>query len=106
MSQPFFTPGRILITLGNIAYSAGAFIADYNITHVKNPRWPPHAKFHNGQTMTLGVFLAVTSLFFLLRPAGTVGRQREGVRYAAAIGSFYCAAGWAAILYPGTEWQE
>lgn len=45
-----FTPGRILITVGNLFYSLGAFAADYNETHVKNPRWPPHAKFHNGKS--------------------------------------------------------
>ncbi|CZT23196.1 uncharacterized protein RCC_08906 [Ramularia collo-cygni] len=101
-----FTPGRILILVGNLVYSIGAFIADYNETHVKNPRWPPHAKFHNGQTMTLGVLLASTSLFFLFRPAVSVARQKENMLYAAVVGSFYCAAGLSAILYPGTAWQD
>lgn len=99
-------PGRILILIGNLAYAIGAFVFDYNETHVKNPRWPPHAKFHNGQTMTLGALLASTSLFFLFRPAVSVTRQKENALYAAVIGSFYCAAGLSAILYPGTAWQE
>lgn len=106
MSSTSRTAGRILIVLGNIAYALGAFIADFNETHVKNPRWPPHAKFHNGQTMTLGVLLASTSLFFLFKPADSIDRQRENVLYSAVIGSFYCAAGMMAILYLGTAWQE
>ncbi|KAK1021021.1 hypothetical protein LTR33_018606, partial [Friedmanniomyces endolithicus] len=54
MSQSLLTPGRALITLANLLYAVGAFAADFNETHVYNPRWPPHARFHNGQTMTLG----------------------------------------------------
>ncbi|MGV9367501.1 DUF6640 family protein [Amycolatopsis sp. NPDC003731] len=32
-----------------------------------NPAWPPHAKFHNGQTMSLGLTLGATSLWQLWR---------------------------------------
>lgn len=106
MSSFNLTPGRSCIVLGNLAYSIGAFVFDYNETHVKNPRWPPHAKFHNGQTMTLGTLLAIASLYFLFRPAVSITRQKENVLYAAVIGSFYCAAGLSAIWYPGTAWQE
>ena len=27
--------------------------------HLFNPRWPPHAKFHNCQTMVMGIFLGL-----------------------------------------------
>lgn len=37
--QPWFTPGRVGILLGNLAYSIGAFAADFNETHVYNPKW-------------------------------------------------------------------
>ncbi|GAB7358201.1 hypothetical protein MBLNU230_g0354t1 [Neophaeotheca triangularis] len=104
--SPPITPARILILLGNLFYGVGAFVADWSETHVLNPRWPPHAKFHNGQTMTLGVFLSLTSLYFAFRPAATVQQAKENTFNAALVGSFYCAAGLVAILYPGTDWND
>ena len=75
---------------------------------VHNPRWPPHARFHNGQTMSLGVCLAVASIYFTFRPSlpnNTIS-PKESVFAAAMIGSFYCFAGCTAILYPGTDWHD
>ncbi|KAK5165935.1 uncharacterized protein LTR77_008859 [Saxophila tyrrhenica] len=109
------TPGRILITLANLSYSVGAFLADWSETHVLNPRWPPHARFHNGQTMSLGVCLAASSIWFMIRPGltsnssgkgATVAEAKRGVFDAALVGSFYCTAGMCAILYPGTDWTD
>ena len=42
------TAGRTILTLVAIVTAVGGYIADWNHTHVYNPRWPPHAKFHNG----------------------------------------------------------
>jgi hypothetical protein len=42
-----------------------AYVFDWNETHVYNPHWPPHAKFHNAQTLLLGPLLGTVSLFFL-----------------------------------------
>lgn len=112
--------------LGNLFYALGAFIADYNETHgkhhptqphpfqlqtnliVSNPNWPPHARFHNGQTMSLSVCLAAASIYFTFRPSfpkNTIS-AKESAFVAAAIGSFYCFAGMTAILYPGTNWWD
>lgn len=105
MAQPTITLGRGVITGGNLLYAVGAFLADFNETHVYNPRWPPHARFHNGQTMSLGILLSTTSLYFAYRPFGTqlsTAATRDSIFYSALIGSFYCFAGLTAILYPGT----
>ncbi|EMC93551.1 hypothetical protein BAUCODRAFT_245390 [Baudoinia panamericana UAMH 10762] len=102
-----FTLGRTLIYAANLSYSLGAFAADYNKTHVYNPRWTPHAKFHNGQTMSLAAMLSSASC--------TLAYQSTGVEpdiattllwWAAVFGSFYCASGLSAILYPGTDWAD
>lgn len=45
----------------------GAFSADWNATHVFNPKWTPHAKFHNAQTITLSVVTAGLTLWQLWR---------------------------------------
>jgi hypothetical protein len=81
-----------------------------NETHVYNPRWPPHARFHNGQTMTLGVLLATMSIYFAFRPAFTPrmkpAEQVQSVLWASTVGSFYCLAALCAIWYPGTDWKD
>lgn len=103
------TPGRALFCLGNLFYTAGSFLADWNKTHIHNPRWPPHAKFHNGQTMSLGVLLGLASTYFAFRPVFSklsAGETKHSVFCAAAIGSMYCAAGVSAIFYPGTHWFD
>ncbi|KAK5685006.1 hypothetical protein LTS10_003081 [Elasticomyces elasticus] len=86
MSQPTFTLGRGVLTIGNLLYAVGAFLADFNETHVYNPKWPPHARFHNGQTMTLGILLSATSLYFAYRPFGaqlSTAAAKDSIFYSA-----------------------
>jgi len=91
--------GRILLTISGLGNMLGPFIADFNETHVKNPRWPPHAKFHNGQTMSLGLILGALCLYYTFRRSNN---QRDSLRTAAVLGSIYFIAGLSAILYPGS----
>jgi hypothetical protein len=37
---------RALFTVNAIGVAVGGFIADWTPTHIFNPNWPPHAKFH------------------------------------------------------------
>ena len=106
-----FPAGRILMSIAAITIGAGAYIADFNETHVLNPRWPPHARFHNGQTMSLGVLLGAACLYFLWRSkpqSGVATRdlEKDDLLSAALVGSMYTAAGLSAIWYPGTAWTD
>ncbi|WP_328456774.1 DUF6640 family protein [Amycolatopsis sp. NBC_00438] len=91
--------GKVLISTVAIAGPAGAIAADWNETHVFNPTWSPHAKFHNGQTITLGFELAAVSLWQLWGPGA---RSRAAVRWATLFAGFYSATQVPAILFPGT----
>ncbi|KAE8363239.1 hypothetical protein BDV27DRAFT_146287 [Aspergillus caelatus] len=55
------TLGPLLIALSSIVTASRGYLADWNGTHVFNPQWPAHAKYHNGQTMTTGLPLGLTA---------------------------------------------
>ncbi|KAF7859745.1 hypothetical protein EAF04_008824 [Stromatinia cepivora] len=123
--------GRILLTLSALSQGISPFIADWNETHIYNPRWPPHAKFHNGQTMSMGILLCLVTLYYTWRipinstanpkmkvekkeqgsESSELGMRREmrkemmrdSMVTAAIAGSLYWVAGLSAILYPGSR---
>lgn len=76
----------------------GPYIFDWNTTHIFNPSWPPHAKFHNAQTMSMGVALSGAALYQLWRP----GRSRSSLDSATISASIYWVTQLSAGLYPGT----
>ncbi len=59
--------GRVLICAIAVETTVGPYLADWNATHIYNPTWPPHAKFHNAQTMSLGVGLGLATFWQLWR---------------------------------------
>ncbi len=90
--------GKSLISLVAVAEIVGPFIADWNRTHIDNPRWPPHAKFHGGQTILMGLALGVLSLGYLWLPRGD--RKRD-LRVASLLASVYWITQIGAFLVPG-----
>lgn len=104
-------PGRLLLTLSAIGHILGAPIADFNETHVLNPNWPPHARFHNGQTMSLSVSLGLLILYYTWRSPRTSSSsvpaspraKEDDMLTAAVVGSLYFGSGLTAILYPGSS---
>jgi hypothetical protein len=71
--------------------------------HLWNPKWPPHAKFHNGQTMLMGILGGSLSLFilFYFRPL-----TRTYLLLSAAVASLYWLALLLSPLFPGTDWVD
>jgi len=94
------TAARICLTLVAVPLGLGPFIADWSHTHVFNPKWTPHAKFHNGQTMSIGALLSLVTLYYTWRPDHT--SNSDSIRTAAIIGSLYWISGISAYFYPGS----
>jgi hypothetical protein len=91
---------RFTISFIAVFTSISPFLADFNETHVFNPLWPPHAKFHNGQTMTLGLICGIISIYFLwFRKVST---DIENLKMSCLFAALYWLAMAPAILYPGT----
>jgi hypothetical protein len=62
--------GRWILSAVAATTAVGGYLADWNHTHLFNPRWPPHAKFHDAQTIALGSILGCGGLFLLWRRKG------------------------------------
>ncbi len=71
--------------------------------HLWNPLWPPHAKFHNAQTMLLGILGGSLSLAILF---GSRPLTRPMFLIAAAAAANYFVAMALAPLFKGTAWVD
>ena len=98
LSLKKFPLGKVLISLSAAGTLIGSYVADWNETHIHNPTWPPHAKFHNAQTMSMGVALSLATLYHLWKP----GRSRASLDSAAMIASMYGVTQLSARFYPET----
>lgn len=90
--------GRILVSLIAIVTVVAPFLADWNETHIYNPYWTPHAKFHNAQTMSFGAVAGLLSLAFLWWP----GSQRFHHQVGALFAAIYWITQPMSLLFPGT----
>ncbi len=92
-----------IITLVALVTIIGPFAADWNHTHIYNPRWTPHAKFHNAQTMLLGLGLGLSTLWFAWRRSGDAGAN---LGTAVLFGALYWVTQAGAITFPGTAFHD
>ena len=89
-------------------FNFGGLLADALVPatarqHLFNPHWPPHAKFHNAQTMLMGVVGGTLSLIILV---GTSALPLPVFLVAAAVAANYFVAMALAPLFPGTAWMD
>lgn len=94
--------GRMILTVIALGTIVSPYLADWNVTHIYNPLWPPHAKFHNAQTMVMGVLLGITGLFFLWRRHG----GGADILPAIVLISLYWLSQLPAFLFPGAAWTD
>ena len=87
--------------LGGIAFDA--IIPATSRQHLWNAAWPPHAKFHNGQTMLMGLLNAmlVVVILFAFEPL-----TLPLFLAAAALTSILFVAMLGASGFPGTAWGD
>ena len=89
-------------------FNFGGLIADAIVPagakqHLFNPHWPAHAKFHNGQTMLMGIFSGSLSLAMLF---GLHPLTLPLFLVATGIAANYFVAMALAPAFPGTAWTD
>jgi hypothetical protein len=95
------TVGRKVLRTIAVMTAVGGFVVDWNRTHLFNPSWPPHARFHDAMTISLGALLGGSALYFLRD-----GADRRDVAIGALLpASFWTSMG-TAFAFPGTAGME
>jgi hypothetical protein len=95
--------GRWILSSAATLTAVGGFLADWNGTHLFNPNWPPHAKFHDAQSILLGSFLGLSGLYLLWRR----GEHPESdLVLGALLPAFFWMAQGASFVFPGAEGLE
>ena len=92
-----------IVTFVALVTMFGGFLADYNETHIFNSRWTPHAKYHTGQTISLGFALGLSALYFVWRRKGD---QPFQFRAALLVASLYWVTQLTAGLFPGVAFVD
>src|SRR5690606_31149989 len=71
--------------------------------HMRNPRWPAHAKFHNAQYIVMSAVLGGIGLRLLTSPGGDPARNRV---LATAIVAVPHVGMFGAAAFPGTALSD
>lgn len=96
--------GKFLISFIAVFTAVSPYLADWNETHIYNPNWLPHAKFHNAQTMIFGTLLGLLSLWALWVRSSIDAKEK--LNQGALFASLYWLAQMPAILFPGTAFKD
>lgn len=91
--------GRTILKAVAAFTTVGGFLADWNKTHLFNPKWTPHAKFHDAMTISLAALLGGSSLYFLEQKDG----NKKNLLFAALLPAFFWSAMAASYAFPGAE---
>ena len=98
---------RWLIVIVASVTSIGGLLADYFLAsgrqHIRNPQWPPHAKFHGGQTVLLGLCTGILSIVLLFQESTLTHKT---IVISAVIASLYWLCIFAAPIFPGTAFVD
>lgn len=89
-------------------FNFGGLVADALVPatakqHLWNHSWPPHAKFHNGQSMLMGMFGGTLSLAILF---GAQPLTLPLLLLAAGVAASYFVSMALAPIFPGTDWID
>ena len=95
-----------IVSLVALTTLIGPYAADWNNTHIYNIRWPPHAKFHNAQTMLLGTLLALGALWYTWKPVLDISIKKNNFNVALFLASAYWVTQSLSILFPGTGFTD
>lgn len=95
--------GRWLLTVALVSFAMAPVTADLNETHIFNPDWPPHARFHTTVMLFMAIGLALLGLWLLWKKTTEF---KTNLLAAAAIPLLNWGTFFLATLVPGTGAED
>jgi hypothetical protein len=97
---------RLVLTGAAIGTIVGTGRADLNRTHVFNPNWPPHARFHGVAGWGTVAGSQLLALWLLWRPGQQSGEHDLAVKTAALLPTISWVPFFFALSTPGTAVED
>ncbi len=97
---------RLVLTAAAVGTVLGTARADLNRTHVFNPHWPPHARFHNVAGWGTVTGAQLLALWLLWRPAATGVEDDLAAKTAALLPAAAWAPFFLALITPGAAVED
>ncbi|PRY50972.1 hypothetical protein LY71_10235 [Geodermatophilus tzadiensis] len=97
---------RLVLTGAAVGTIVGTARADLNATHVFNPEWPPHARFHGAAGWGTVAGAQLVALWLLWRPASSAAEEDLAARTAALLSAVAWAPFFPALATPGTAVED
>lgn len=82
---------KVAVSVLTVFYGLVPLIADLNETHLLNPLWSEHARFHGAWFLAFAAGIALTALFLIW--------ARNEVRLPIVFGLIFCAGFWIAATF-------
>ena len=97
---------QLLLSGAAVGTIVGTARADLNRTHVFNPTWPPHARFHNAAAWGTVTGTQLLGLWLVWRPAPTPTERELAITTAALLPVIAWIPFYAALAAPGTAVED
>ena len=97
---------RLILSGAAIGTIIGTGCADLNATHVFNPVWPPHARFHNATGWGSITGTQLLALWLLWRPGQQARDHDTAVSTAALLSAIAWAPFFPALAIPGADVED
>ena len=88
------------LTLVAVWTTINGLAADMNYTHLFNPAWSPHAKFHDWVSIVTGVLTGLAALYYLWRRGA---RSRADLEFSCVVQALFWVALILGYTFPGTH---
>jgi hypothetical protein len=97
---------QLVLSGAAVGTIVGTAWADLNRTHVFNPGWPPHARFHNAAGWGTVAGTQLLGLWLVWRPAATPVERELAIKTAALLPVIAWTPFYAALATPGAAVED